>query len=214
MLDLRRKATDKHASITSPTKLARALPKLLQRSHPRTKPMCVMRRKAKSPKRQEQANHQRREERLTKDPSDQPHGKRVQSRETSDSEERIRPQTLRYRITPPHERKFPATFAAEATARTVWRAPNHRKYQRIVPKAEPCTLGRRFGRPPASCLSTSGSTSTRAKPQEPITTPSWHWTPPCKFRTGRSQATAGKIAPPGRLSPRGYPKVSKRSPDH
>ena len=79
------------------------------------------------------------------------------------------------------------------------------------PRPKPGTLGRRFGQPPASCLSTSGSTSTRAKPQEPITTPSWHWTPPCKFRTGRSQATAGKIAPPGRLSPRGYPKVSKRS---
>ena len=91
------------------------------------------------------------------------------------------------------------------------------------PRPKPGTLGRHFGRPPASCLSTSGSTSTRAKPQEPITTPSWHWTPPCKFRTGRSQATAGKIAPPGRLSPRRffvrrprdtprYYAVRKRSP--
>ena len=45
-----------------------------------------MQRKAKSSKRQEQANHQRREERLTKSPSDQPHGERVQSREASDSQ--------------------------------------------------------------------------------------------------------------------------------
>ena len=136
LLNLCREAPDNHESITSPTKVARDLPKLLQRSHPRTKPLCVMRRKAKSSKRQEQANHQRPEERLTKSPSDQPHGERVQSREASDSKERIRPQTLRYRITPPHERKFPATFAAEATARPVWRAHNHRKSQRIVPKAE------------------------------------------------------------------------------